>query len=145
MCLWGAFWNVMMSLTGCENMLGGCSTGPNENISNEHGAEGKPADRVGGMDLSVWPVITPPPLPLLCECCGTCDALWFKTGQLSIIYCSHSTMCHQTMLHQWYSGVYVFFQCLCWVLSGNSSFLWPPNPDFNPRRISSTDDRWIDI
>lgn len=40
-------------------MLGGWSIDPNENISNEHGAVRKCA---GGMDPSVWPGITPPPL-----------------------------------------------------------------------------------
>lgn len=59
MCLWGAFWNVMMSHTGCENMLGGRSFGPNENISNEHRAMRKCAKGAGSMNLSVWPVITP--------------------------------------------------------------------------------------
>ena len=49
----------MMSHTGCENMLGGRSVGPNENISDERGALRKCAEGAGGMALSVWPVITP--------------------------------------------------------------------------------------
>lgn len=62
------FWNVMMSRTGCENTLGGRSIGPNENISDERRAEKrKSAEGAGGVDLSVWPVITPPPGPLFVD------------------------------------------------------------------------------
>lgn len=66
---------MMMSHTGCENMLGSRSIGPNENISNEHGEVRKCAEGVGGMDPSVWPVNTPPSTDVVSVIAGICDAL----------------------------------------------------------------------
>lgn len=52
---------MMMSHTGCENMLGGHSIGPNDNISiNDHGAVRKCAEGAGDVHWSVWPVISLP-------------------------------------------------------------------------------------
>lgn len=56
-----------MSHTGCENMLGGCSIGPNDNISNDHRALRKCPEGAGGMHLSVWPVISPPSIDIVSE------------------------------------------------------------------------------
>lgn len=57
----------MMSHTGCENMLGGRSIGPNDNISNDHRALRKCPKGAGSVHLSVWPVISLPSIHIVSE------------------------------------------------------------------------------